>query len=256
MADTPRTYLIAGNWKMHGSMTASRELVTGLIEGIGGDSSPEMLLCPPYVSLSEVSAWLGDGPIALGAQDLSEQASAGAFTGEIGGTMLKDVGCDYVIVGHSERRTLYGESDQLVAAKFQAAQSQALTPILCVGESLDEREDGRTEEVVTHQIDAVLDAVGVETFATAVIAYEPIWAIGTGRTATPGQAQEVHGILRAMIGARNATIAAALRILYGGSVKGANAQELFAMDDIDGGLVGGASLTAQEFLAIYRAAQS
>ena len=215
-----------------------------------------MLLCPPYVYLSEVSAWLGDGPIALGAQDLSEQASAGAFTGEIGGTMLKDVGCDYVIVGHSERRTLYGESDQLVAAKFQAAQSQALTPILCVGESLDEREDGRTEEVVTHQIDAVLDAVGVETFATAVIAYEPIWAIGTGRTATPGQAQEVHGILRAMIGARNATIAAALRILYGGSVKGANAQELFAMDDIDGGLVGGASLTAQEFLAIYRAAQS
>ena len=256
MAEFSRKLLIAGNWKMHGSMTASRELVTGLLEGIGEGGDAQMLLCPPYVYLSEVSAWLTAGSIALGAQDLSEHTSAGAFTGEVAGTMLADVGCEYVIVGHSERRTLYGESSDLVAKKFCAAQAQALTPILCVGESLEEREEGRTEDVVRRQVDTVLDAAGVNAFATAVIAYEPIWAIGTGRTATPEQAQDVHALIRAMVGARDVTIAAGLRILYGGSVKGANAQELFAMDDIDGGLVGGASLTAQDFLAIYHAARS
>ncbi len=241
---------------MNGSMTESRSLVADLLEGVTADSSARMLLCPPYVFLSEVSAWLAGSPIALGAQDLSEQTSPGPFTGEVAGTMLTDVGCEYGIVGHSERRTLYGETDERVATKFRAAQSQGLTPILCVGESLEEREDGRTEGVVRRQIDAVLDAAGVEAFTTAVVAYEPIWAIGTGRTATPDQAQEVHAFIRAMIGARDATIASRLTILYGGSVTGANAHELFAMDDIDGGLVGGASLKAQEFLTIYRAARS
>lgn len=256
MAAAPRPPLIAGNWKMNGSMTESRELVANLCEGVTSGSNVRMLLCPPYVYLSEVSAWLAGSPIALGAQDLSEQTSPGAFTGEVAGTMLADVGCEYGIVGHSERRTLYGETDEQVATKFRAAQAQGLIPILCVGESLEEREGDRTEAVVRRQIDAVLDAAGVEAFKTAVIAYEPIWAIGTGRTATPDQAQEVHALIRAMIGGRDATIAPGLTILYGGSVTGANAQELFAMDDIDGGLVGGASLKAQEFLTIYRAARS
>lgn len=238
---------------MHGSMTQSRELVAELLEGVTGDSSARMLLCPPYVYLSEVSALLAGSPIALGAQDLSAQTSPGAFTGEVAGTMLTDVGCEYGIVGHSERRTLHGETDALVAAKFMAAQAQGLTPILCVGESLEERQDGRTEGVVRRQIDAVLDTAGVEAFKMAVVAYEPIWAIGTGRTATPDQAQEVHASIRAMLRGRDVTIASELTILYGGSVTGANALELFAMDDIDGGLVGGASLKAQEFLTIYRA---
>ncbi len=256
MAATARTRLIAGNWKMHGSIAASGELVADLLEGVEGDSDVRMLLCPPYVYLRDVSAWLAGSAIALGAQDLSVQTSPGAFTGEVAGTMLTDVGCEYGIVGHSERRTLYGETDKGVAMKFLAAQMQGLTPILCVGETLEERQDGRTEGVVRRQIDAVLDATGVSAFSTAVVAYEPIWAIGTGRTATPDQAQEVHVSIRAMIGARDATIASELTILYGGSVTSANAHELFAMDDIDGGLVGGASLKAQEFLTIYRAARS
>ncbi len=256
MAAAARPPLIAGNWKMHGSMTESRELVAELCEGVTSDSDTRMLLCPPYVYLSEVAAWLAGSPIALGAQDLSERASPGAFTGDVAGTMLTDVGCEYGIVGHSERRTLHGETNEQVAIKFRAAQSQRLIPILCVGESLEEREDDRTEAVVRRQIDTVLDAAGVEAFRTAVVAYEPIWAIGTGRTATPDQAQEVHALIRAMIGGRDATIAPGLTILYGGSVTAANAQELFAMDDIDGGLVGGASLRAQEFLTIYRATRS
>ncbi|MCZ6476695.1 MAG: triose-phosphate isomerase [Gammaproteobacteria bacterium] len=256
MTATRRTPLIAGNWKMHGSMTKSRELVAELVEGVKGDDGARMLLCPPYVYLRDVSVWLAGSPIALGAQNLSAQTSPGAFTGEVAGTMLTDVGCKYGLVGHSERRTLYGETDKGVATKFLAAQMQGLTPILCVGESLQERQDGRTEAVVRRQIDTVLDAAGVSAFVTAVVAYEPVWAIGTGRTATPDQAQEVHALIRAMIGVRDATIAAGLTILYGGSVTGANARELFAMDDIDGGLVGGASLKAQEFLTIYRAARS
>ena len=255
MASATRNRLVAGNWKMHGSMAASRELVADLLDGVSGDSSARMLLCPSYVYLSEVSEWLAGSSIALGAQNLSEETSPGAFTGEVAVRMLTDVGCEYAIVGHSERRTLYGESDKRVAAKFQAAQSQNLTPILCVGESLEERDGGRTENVIRRQLDAVLDAAGADAFGNAVVAYEPIWAIGTGRTALPEQAQEVHAHIRAMIGARDATIASGLTIVYGGSVKGANAQELFAMDDIDGGLVGGASLKAEEFLAIYRAAQ-
>jgi triosephosphate isomerase len=168
--------------------------------------------------------------------------------------MLADVGCAYAIVGHSERRTLYGETDPIVATKFKAAQAASLVPILCVGETLAERDAGATEQTVSRQLEAVLDAAGVDAFARSVVAYEPVWAIGTGRTATPEQAQEVHAFLRALVAARNATIAADLKILYGGSVKGANARTLFDMDDIDGGLVGGASLVAAEFLDIFRAA--
>lgn len=256
MTESSRNILIAGNWKLNGSRDGNCDLVTGLLKGVVGRGDAEMLVCPPYVYLGEIAALIAGGPIALGGQDLSAQSAPGAFTGEVSGTMLADVGCDYVIVGHSERRTLYGEADDFVAKKFCVAQTQSLTPILCVGESLEEREAGRTEEVVRRQVEAVLDAAGINAFAAAVIAYEPIWAIGTGLTATPDQAQEVHGLIRAMVAARDATIAAGLRVLYGGSVKGSNAEELFAMDDIDGGLVGGASLTAKEFLAIYHVAQS
>jgi triosephosphate isomerase len=247
--------LIAGNWKMNGSLTESRQLVAALKAGVGTGGSGTMLLCPPFVYLPAVRDWLAGSSIALGAQNLSATVGTGAFTGEIAGAMLRDVGCTHVIVGHSERRALYGEDDAVVAAKFQAALAAGLTPILCVGETLDEREGGRTRAVIERQVKAVLDAAGVATFAKAVIAYEPVWAIGTGRTATPEQAQEVHAFIRGLVAARDATIAADLSILYGGSVKGANAGNLFAMADIDGGLVGGASLAAAEFLEIFRAAR-
>jgi len=251
-----RSPLIAGNWKMHGSLEDSAALVAALREGVGDAAESRMLLCPPFVYLQAVSGWLDGSPIALGAQSLSEEAGPGAFTGEVSGAMLRDVGCRYVIVGHSERRALFGETDARVAAKFQTAQGQGLTPILCVGETLAERESDQTQAVVGRQLEAVLDAAGVEAFADAVVAYEPVWAIGTGRTASPDQAQEVHAFIRTMIQSQNATIAAGLTILYGGSMKGANARELLGMDDIDGGLVGGASLDAQEFLTIYQAASS
>ena len=249
-----RKLLIAGNWKMNGSLRESADLVAALRAGVAAGGSAHMLLCPPYVYLPAVGDWLKGSGIALGGQDLSDRTAAGAFTGEISGAMLRDVGCSYVIVGHSERRALYLETDAIVAAKFRAAQSVGLVPILCVGETLAEREAGQTQAVVSRQVNAVLDAAGVAAFASAVVAYEPVWAIGTGRTATPEQAQEVHAAIRAMIAARDATIASGLTVLYGGSVKGANARSLFAMDDIDGGLVGGASLVASEFLEIFRAA--
>jgi triosephosphate isomerase (TIM) len=246
--------LIAGNWKMNGSLTESRELVAALRAGVVASTKASMLLCPPYVYLSAAREWLEGSPIALGAQNLADRPGSGAFTGEVSGAMLRDVGCSHAIVGHSERRALYGESDRVVATKFELALAAGLTPILCVGETLEQREAGQTRPTVERQVTAVLDAAGVATFGSAVIAYEPVWAIGTGRTATPEQAQEVHALIRAMVAKRDATIAAALPILYGGSVKGANARNLFAMDDIDGGLVGGASLAAAEFLEIFRAA--
>jgi triosephosphate isomerase len=239
---------------MNGRLAESRTLVDALLRGVGRNAHPEMLLCPPFVYVAPVADWLSGSPIGLGAQNLSEQAHDGAYTGEISGAMLKDLGCRYVIVGHSERRTLYAESDRVVAAKFRAAQADDLVPILCVGETLEERESGRTAAVVTRQMQAVAQEVGIEAFARAVIAYEPVWAIGTGRTATPEQAQDVHALIRGLVAAGDATIASELRILYGGSVKGANARELFAKDDIDGGLVGGASLDAADFLKIFAAA--
>jgi triosephosphate isomerase len=251
-----RAPLVAGNWKMHGSLAVSAELVRALREGVGSAASAQMLLCPPFPYLKPVVDWLGDTRVAVGAQDVSARVGTGAYTGEVAGGMLADVGCRYAIVGHSERRSLFGDSDEAVAGKFKAAQAAGLTPILCVGETLEEREEARTEEVVERQVAAVLSAVGVDAFAAAVVAYEPIWAIGTGRTATPEQAQLVHKMIRTMIAAQDDTIAAGLTILYGGSVKAGNAAELFAMDDIDGGLVGGASLEASEFLSIFRAACS
>ena len=249
-----RKSLIAGNWKMNGSLAESRRLVEALRSGITAGASATMLLCPPFVYLPAVNEWLQGSPIALGGQDLADKPGVGAYTGEVSGQMLVDVGCSHVVVGHSERRALYGESDAVVVAKFKAAQAAGLVPIVCVGETLEQREAGQTRTVIERQVSAVVDAAGAQAFAKAVIAYEPVWAIGTGRTATPEQAQEVHAFIRGMIAARDATIAAGLSILYGGSVKGANARSLFAMADIDGGLVGGASLAAAEFLEIFRAA--
>lgn len=249
-----RKLLIAGNWKMNGSLGDSRQLVAALRAGVPANAAATMLLCPPYVYLPAVRDWLAGSPIALGAQDIADKEGAGAYTGEVSGAMLRDVGCSYAIVGHSERRALYGETDGVVATKFQAAQRAGLVPIVCVGETLEQREAGETRQVIERQLKAVMDAAGVQSFATAVVAYEPVWAIGTGRTATPEQAQEVHAFIRGMVAARDATIAAGLSILYGGSVKGANARNLLAMADIDGGLVGGASLVAAEFLEIFRAA--
>ena len=239
---------------MNGSFGESRKLVEALRAGVGAGASAEMLLAPPYVYLAAVKEWIAGSPLLLGAQDVADKVGSGAFTGEVSGAMLAEIGCGYAIVGHSERRTLYGETDEIVAAKFKAAQAAKLVPILCVGETLAERDAGATQRTVSRQLDAVLAAAGVESFRRAVVAYEPVWAIGTGRTATPEQAQEVHSFLRALVAGRDATIAAGLRILYGGSVKGANARALFDMDDIDGGLVGGASLVAAEFLEIFRAA--
>jgi triosephosphate isomerase len=256
MSSTERTPLIAGNWKMNGSQTDSAKLVAALVEGVGDTRSPEMLLCPPAAYLGAVRSWLEQGPIGLGAQDLSQHEDHGPYTGEISGRMLADNGCRYVIVGHSERRTYHRETDELVAAKFVAAQAAALVPVLCVGETLEERRADATETVVLRQVRAVVGSAGVGALGSAVIAYEPVWAIGTGEVATPDQAQAVHAVIRRMIAGEDATIASGLRILYGGSMKGSNAAELLAMEDIDGGLVGGASLDAVDFLKIFHAASA
>jgi triosephosphate isomerase len=249
-----RRLIVAGNWKMHGSRAENAALVEAILQGDAGEGGAEVLVCPPFVYLWEVGRQLREASVALGAQDVCAEP-AGAHTGEVSAAMLRDVGCTYVIVGHSERRALYGEDDQLVARKFVAARREGLVPILCVGETLEEREAGRTSAVVTRQLEAVLELAGTEGFRDAVLAYEPVWAIGTGKTATPGQAQEVHGLLRARLASKDANMAACLRILYGGSVKAANAAELFAMPDVDGGLVGGASLNGEEFRRICEAAR-
>ncbi len=248
-----RRKLVAGNWKMHGLRAQNGPLVEAIL---AAPSPPnvECVLCPPFVYLADVARQLRDGAVKLGAQDVCAEAP-GAHTGEIAASMLRDVGCDYVIVGHSERRTLYGEDDVLVARKFAAAQARGLVPILCVGEQLAEREAGRTHEVIARQLDPVLALTGVASLAHAVIAYEPVWAIGTGRTASPEQAQDVHHFIRQRLREQDAKIAAGLQILYGGSVKAGNARELFAQDDVDGGLIGGASLKAEEFLSILTAAR-
>jgi triosephosphate isomerase (TIM) len=238
-----RTRLVAGNWKMHGSRAANNALLDALVAQLGREPRAECAVCPPFPYLEQVSARLRGTPIALGAQNASEHAQ-GAYTGEVSAAMLKEFGCRYVIVGHSERRQIYGESDAQVAAKFCAVQAAGLVPILCVGETLEERETGRTEQVVARQLDAVLNKT---KFGEAVLAYEPVWAIGTGRNASPEQAQAVHGFLRERLSAE-------VRILYGGSVKAQNAAAIFAMADVDGGLIGGASLVAKDFIEIVRAA--
>ena len=249
-----RRPIVAGNWKLHGSRAENARLIEALTAQLPSKTAAQCIVCPPFVYLQEISRALHQSSIELGAQDACAEPQ-GAFTGEVSAAMLKDVGCEYVIVGHSERRLIYRESDQLVARKFAAAQSKALIPILCVGEQLAEREANRTEDVVARQLDAVLELSGIDAFAHAVVAYEPVWAIGTGRNATPEQAQEVHAFIRARLAARNAKIAGETRILYGGSVKAGNAAELFARPDVDGGLIGGASLKADEFLAILAAAR-
>ena len=234
---------------MHGSRAENAALVETIVHKLP-NSAAEVWVCPPFVYLAELARALGGSRVSLGAQDVCAETQ-GAFTGEVSAAMLRDVGCAGAIVGHSERRALYGESDQLVARKFAAVMASGLTPILCVGEQLAERESGRTFEVVDRQLDAVLDLSGVEAFTRAVIAYEPVWAIGTGRTATPEQAQEMHAFIRRVFAERHSSGAAeALRILYGGSVKPDNIAGLMSQGDIDGALVGGASLKADSFAQI------
>jgi triosephosphate isomerase len=247
-----RRLLVAGNWKMNGSTAMAVELAAAVAEA--APAGIDVLLCPPAPYLARVGAALAGTPVVLGGQDCSEH-EAGAYTGEVAAAMLRDCGCSHVLVGHSERRQFFGDSDARVAAKVIRAQADGLVAVLCVGETLDERRAGRTEEAVGRQLDAVLALPGLgEVLDHLVVAYEPVWAIGTGETATPEQAQTVHAWIRARIAARDPARAASLRILYGGSVKPDNAAELFAMADIDGGLIGGAALKAESFLAICSAA--
>jgi triosephosphate isomerase len=248
-----RQPLVAGNWKMNGSSESIAMLLQGIVAGISEATRAEVAVCPPFVYIAEVKASLEGTAVAWGGQDVSVHA-AGAYTGEVAGAMLADFSCKYVIVGHSERRTYHAESNALVAKKYSAALASGLCPILCVGETLDEREQGVTEEVVGRQLDAVIDLCGVEALAQGVVAYEPVWAIGTGKTASPEQAQDVHAFIRQRVRGSSASVADGLRILYGGSMKPANASELMAKPDIDGGLIGGAALDAEDFLAICKAA--
>ncbi len=248
-----RRSLVAGNWKMNGNRAESAALLEAVKRGVSTASHAEVVVCPPFVLIPLTAEKLAGSPVAWGGQTLSAHKS-GAYTGEISGLMLSDYGCTYVIVGHSERRALYGETDALVAEKFAAAQTAGLIPILCVGETLVEREANQTEAVVARQLEAVLDKHGIASLKNAVVAYEPVWAIGTGKTATPAQAQDVHRFIRAKLAGKDKVVAESLRILYGGSMKGSNAKELMAQSDIDGGLIGGASLQAEEFLTICRAA--
>ncbi|SMB24663.1 triosephosphate isomerase [Sterolibacterium denitrificans] len=249
---TARTKLVAGNWKMHGNLAANQALLQDILSGLDACRT-EVAVCVPFPYLAQAQMLLTGTQVAWGAQTVSEHAQ-GAYTGETAAAMLADFGCRYVLVGHSERRALYGESDAAVAAKFAAALQAGLTPVLCVGETLAEREAGATGAVVIRQLEAVIASSGVQALARAVVAYEPVWAIGTGKTATPQQAQDVHALIRGRVAADDAKVAEELQMLYGGSVKPGNAAELFAMPDIDGGLIGGAALVAVDFLAICAAA--
>jgi triosephosphate isomerase len=248
-----RAKLVAGNWKMHGSLPENAALLGGVRQGAVTLRSARIAVCVPFPYLFQAQQTLAGSAVAWGAQNLSQHAK-GAYTGEVSAAMVKEFDSTYAIVGHSERRVLYGEDDATVATKFGAALAAGLAPILCVGETLAQRDAGETERVVAAQLAAVIARHGVQALSQAVLAYEPVWAIGTGRTATPEQAQAVHAFLRGRIAEQAPELAARSAILYGGSVKGANAGELFAMPDIDGGLIGGASLVLDEFMAICRAA--
>ncbi len=248
-----RQPLVAGNWKMNGSRASIAELLDGLKAGIGNVRTVEVALCAPAIYIPDTQVQLDGSAIKWGGQDVSVHA-AGAYTGEIAAAMLTDFGCHFVIIGHSERRAYHSESDALVAEKFAASREAGLVPILCVGETLEEREQGVTEQVVARQLDAVIAHCGIDTVGEGVVAYEPVWAIGTGKTATPEQAQEVHAFIRGRLAANSQTVAEGLRILYGGSMNPKNAAELMAQPDIDGGLIGGASLKAADFLAVCAAA--
>jgi triosephosphate isomerase len=246
-----RRRIVAGNWKLHGSRAFATDLVGQI--AAAPVAGVELVVLPPIPYLGDLIEEFDGGPLSFGAQDVSSNRQ-GAFTGEVSATMLADVGATYTLVGHSERRQYHGESSDLVAAKFAAAAAAGLVPILCLGEDLAQREAGETEAVIAAQLRPVLELAGVAAFANAVVAYEPVWAIGTGRTASPDQAQAVHAFIRGEVARHDATIAGSLPILYGGSVKPDNAASLFAQADVDGGLIGGASLVAADFLAIARAA--
>mgnify|MGYP002383827037 CR=1 FL=1 len=251
MNNTSRKKLVVGNWKMHGSRPANAELLAGVLAG--RPYACDVAVCVPFVYLTETAATLAGSDLRWGSQDISAHEQ-GAYTGEVSAAMLVDIGARYGLVGHSERRQYHAETDALVARKFQAARHAGLVPILCVGESLHEREAGQTEYRIETQLSAVFELCGPQALQGAVVAYEPVWAIGTGKTATPAQAQAVHAFIRGEAAARDATIAGSLPILYGGSVKPDNAASLFAQADVDGGLIGGASLVAADFLAIASAA--
>lgn len=248
-----RKPLIAGNWKMHGSLSQASMLIKGISAGLGTHTDIDVLVLPPFVYLAHVHALLAGTPILLGAQNIYPGVQ-GAYTGEVAGPMLKELGCEYVLIGHSERRSLFHEDLAVIAAKFNAALAAGLKPILCVGETQAQRESGATEAVIQQQLESVLQSAGSTAFNQAVIAYEPVWAIGTGLTATPQQAQDVHAYIRHLLVQNKVDIASTIRILYGGSMKPENAASLLAMPDIDGGLIGGAALEAASFLAICAAA--
>jgi triosephosphate isomerase len=247
--------MVAGNWKMNGDIVSNERLLNAVRHGLEGAPLPgvDVLVCPPFPYLSQAASWLGNTAVAWGAQNVSAFPN-GAYTGEVSATMLADLGCRWVIVGHSERRQLSGETDQVVAAKVEMALAQNLGVIVCVGETLQEREAGQAEAVLGRQVDAVVPVVAKLAPERLVIAYEPVWAIGTGRTASPEMAQDAHSFIRGRLAAGGYAAAGSVRILYGGSVKSANAASLFAMPDIDGGLIGGAALVAEDFLGICRAA--
>ncbi|MFK7852784.1 MAG: triose-phosphate isomerase [Granulosicoccus sp.] len=247
-----RQPLIAGNWKLNGSRASVLELAAAVSEGCGS-LAVQVLVCPTSVHLADVLGVVGNSAVHLGAQNCSS-AQSGAFTGEVSAQMLAEFGCEFVVLGHSERRALFHETSALVAEKCSSVQEAGMTPILCVGETLEQREAGQLESVISEQLDAVLNTAGIDAFANMVVAYEPVWAIGTGKTASPDQAQAVHALIRAKISDHDKSVAESLRILYGGSVKPDNAATLFAQVDIDGGLIGGAALDAQSFLAICEAA--
>ncbi len=250
-----RQPLVAGNWKLHGNKSMVRGLMDSILAAVAESDTTEVAVMPPYPFLAQVQeliAGAGATGVRLGAQNLSIH-DEGAYTGEVSAGMLVEFGCQYVLTGHSERRALFGETDQMVADKFVAAQRAGLQPVLCLGETLEQREDGITEAVIGRQLDAVITQSGVAAFADAVVAYEPVWAIGTGKTASPEQAQEVHAFIRRTIADMDAKIAGSLRILYGGSVKPDNAADLFNQEDIDGGLIGGAALKATDFISICKA---
>ena len=249
-----RRKLVVGNWKMHGTLAQNAGLLDAVHDGMIQVAGVDCAVCVPFPYLAQAQQKLSGSNVKWGAQNV-HQLDKGAYTGEVSAAMLRDFECSYVIVGHSERRACYGESSQLVAEKFLAAQQAGLTPIFCMGETLQQRESGITETVVAGQLDALIQLGGVQALRNAVMAYEPVWAIGTGKTATSAQAQAVHAFIRQRIAAQDGQIASALCILYGGSMRANNAAELFAMPDIDGGLIGGASLVADEFLAICRAGQ-
>lgn len=250
-----RQRLAVGNWKMHGSLPENRGLFDAVVAGAAGLQQAACAVCVPFPYLAQAQLALAGSKVAWGAQNVSQHPK-GAFTGEVSAAMLREFGCRYVLVGHSERRQLFGEDDAAVAAKAKAALAAGLTPIVCVGETLAEREGNTTEQVVGRQVAAAADALGADGLGASVLAYEPVWAIGTGKTATPEQAQAVHAFIRGLLAVRDRQVAGSLRILYGGSVKASNAAELFAKADVDGGLIGGASLVAQEFIAICKAADT